>query len=178
MLVGIQCVTYLCLPSNACSTFMASFALVSKYGIPPLDWQKAMARFDEIYAKSVKSLLCPPSSVDVPLSCSLPRQSCFRSQPVAISMCPTRHSQTGVFVRKEKSLGPWGLLVLRTRPSSCPESRNSWSCSHRRPAHSNQRRGKKQRLVTGSVPAPLYPISVQVLSIIPTVHVFEGRLPA
>jgi hypothetical protein len=29
---------------------MASFALVSKYGIPPLDWQKVMARFDEICA--------------------------------------------------------------------------------------------------------------------------------
>jgi hypothetical protein len=28
---------------------MASFALVSKYGIPPFDWQKVMARLDEIY---------------------------------------------------------------------------------------------------------------------------------
>jgi hypothetical protein len=28
---------------------MASFALVSKYGMPPFDWQKAWARFDEIY---------------------------------------------------------------------------------------------------------------------------------
>jgi hypothetical protein len=27
---------------------MASFALVSKYGMPPFDWQKAWARFDEI----------------------------------------------------------------------------------------------------------------------------------
>jgi hypothetical protein len=36
------------LPSNACSTLIASFALVSKYGIPPLDWQKVMARLEEI----------------------------------------------------------------------------------------------------------------------------------
>lgn len=35
--------------SKACSTFMASFALVSKYGIPPFDWQNAMARFEEIW---------------------------------------------------------------------------------------------------------------------------------
>jgi hypothetical protein len=37
------------IPSNACSTFIASFALVSKYGIPPLDWQKVIARLDEIW---------------------------------------------------------------------------------------------------------------------------------
>jgi hypothetical protein len=36
-------------PSNACSTFIASFADVSKYGIPPFDWQNVMARFCEIY---------------------------------------------------------------------------------------------------------------------------------
>jgi hypothetical protein len=36
------------IPSNACSTFMASLALVSKYGIPPLDWQNAWARFEGI----------------------------------------------------------------------------------------------------------------------------------
>lgn len=40
--------SYSDLPSNACSTLMASLALVSKYGIPPFDWQKVMARFDEI----------------------------------------------------------------------------------------------------------------------------------
>jgi hypothetical protein len=28
---------------------MASLALVSKYGIPPLDWQNAIARFDETF---------------------------------------------------------------------------------------------------------------------------------
>jgi hypothetical protein len=37
-------------PSKACSTLMASFALVSKYGIPPFDWQNVMARFEEICA--------------------------------------------------------------------------------------------------------------------------------
>jgi len=36
------------LPSKACSTLIASFALVSKYGMPPLDWQKVMARLVEI----------------------------------------------------------------------------------------------------------------------------------
>jgi len=36
------------LPSKACSTLIASFALVSKYGIPPLDWQNVMARLVEI----------------------------------------------------------------------------------------------------------------------------------
>jgi hypothetical protein len=36
---------------------MASFALVSKYGIPPLDWQKAIARFDGICYLSLDSML-------------------------------------------------------------------------------------------------------------------------
>ncbi len=44
-------------PSNACSTLIASFALVSKYGIPPLDWQKVMARFDDIYKLYVNVFL-------------------------------------------------------------------------------------------------------------------------
>lgn len=36
------------IPSKACSTLMASLALVSKYGMFPLDWQYVEARFDEI----------------------------------------------------------------------------------------------------------------------------------
>lgn len=35
-------------PSKACSTLMASLALVSKYGTPPFDWQNVIARFVEI----------------------------------------------------------------------------------------------------------------------------------
>src|SRR3954451_20117216 len=31
---------------------MASLALVSKYGIPPLDWQNAWARFEKIWRVS------------------------------------------------------------------------------------------------------------------------------
>lgn len=48
------------LPSNACSTLTASLALVSKYGMLPLDWQKVMARFDEIIRLfSSTSILLP-----------------------------------------------------------------------------------------------------------------------
>ena len=36
-------------PSNACSTLMASLALVSKYGMSPLEWQKVAALLLEIY---------------------------------------------------------------------------------------------------------------------------------
>lgn len=46
-------------PSKACSTLMASLAEVSKYGIPPLDWQKVMARFVEIFHLSAP-ILKPP----------------------------------------------------------------------------------------------------------------------
>ncbi len=49
-----------CQPSKACSTFTASLALVSKYGMPPFDWQKVMALFDEIILLfSSTSILLP-----------------------------------------------------------------------------------------------------------------------
>lgn len=68
-------------PSNACSTLIASFALVSKYGICPLDWQKVMALFDDILTEvSFGNAL--RLSKHLPLSCYLPRQSCFREQPI------------------------------------------------------------------------------------------------
>jgi hypothetical protein len=38
---------------------MASLALVSKYGIPPLAWQKVIARFDVILC-----MVLAPQSVD------------------------------------------------------------------------------------------------------------------
>lgn len=38
-------------PSKACSTLMASLALVSKYGISPLEWQKVAALLLEIYCR-------------------------------------------------------------------------------------------------------------------------------
>lgn len=44
---------YLNLPSNACSTLMASLALVSKYGISPLELQKVAALLFEIWRTSV-----------------------------------------------------------------------------------------------------------------------------
>ena len=48
------------IPSNACSTFTASFALVSKYGIPPFDWQNVIARFEDIMRLlSSTSILLP-----------------------------------------------------------------------------------------------------------------------
>ena len=47
-------------PSKACSTFKASLALVSKYGMLPFDWQKVMARFEEIIRLfSSTSILLP-----------------------------------------------------------------------------------------------------------------------
>lgn len=45
------------LPSNACSTFMASFALVSKYGMFPLDWQNVIARFEDICRLDIRRQL-------------------------------------------------------------------------------------------------------------------------
>lgn len=48
------------LPSKACSTLTASLALVSKYGIPPFDWQKVMALFEDIIRLfSSTSILLP-----------------------------------------------------------------------------------------------------------------------
>ena len=47
-------------PSKACSTPTASFALVSKYGIPPLDLQNAVARL------GVTILLVSPTSILLP----------------------------------------------------------------------------------------------------------------
>ena len=41
---------------------MASLALVSKYGIPPLDWQNAMARFDETFASRLAHCNIAPES--------------------------------------------------------------------------------------------------------------------
>lgn len=47
-------------PSKACSTLIASLALVSKYGMPPFDWQKVMALFDDIILLfSSTSILLP-----------------------------------------------------------------------------------------------------------------------
>lgn len=57
-------------PSKACSTFTASLALVSKYGIPPFDWQKVIARFEEIIRLfSSTSILFPRTT----LNCISPR---------------------------------------------------------------------------------------------------------
>jgi len=36
-------------PSKACSTLIASLALVSKYGMLPFDWQKVEALLEEIW---------------------------------------------------------------------------------------------------------------------------------
>ena len=53
------------LPSKACSTFTASLALVSKYGIPPFDWQKVIARFEEIMRLfSSTSILFPRTTLN------------------------------------------------------------------------------------------------------------------
>lgn len=56
------------IPSKACSTFIASLALVSKYGMPPLDWQKAMARFP---------VIC--STISTPYSRSPAKSSAYHS---------------------------------------------------------------------------------------------------
>lgn len=53
------------IPSKACSTFTASLALVSKYGIPPFDWQKVIARFEEIMRLfSSTSILFPSTTLN------------------------------------------------------------------------------------------------------------------
>lgn len=62
-------------PSNACSTLTASLALVSKYGMLPLDWQKVMARFDEIILLfSSTSILFPMTTYMITISIECPGQ--------------------------------------------------------------------------------------------------------
>ncbi len=57
------------IPSKACSTFTASFALVSKYGIPPFDWQNVIALLEEtILLFSSTSILLPSTTLKVLLA--------------------------------------------------------------------------------------------------------------
>ena len=57
-------------PSNACSTLTASFALVSKYGIPPFDWQNAIALFDDIMRLFSSTSILLPSTTYLSISSS------------------------------------------------------------------------------------------------------------
>ena len=89
---------FLAITSKACSTLIASFALVSKYGMLPLDWQKVIALLVEICAKkSVNNcaLAYRPWNQErnIPLSCSLPYRSC----------CPAR--RTGSYPGLAETLG-------------------------------------------------------------------------
>jgi hypothetical protein len=59
------------IPSKACSTFTASFALVSKYGIPPLAWQNACALFELIILLLSSTSTLLPSTTNGKLSGSI-----------------------------------------------------------------------------------------------------------
>ena len=70
---------------------IASFALVSKYGMSPFDWQKVIARLFEIWIPLVACFKMMSSLRDSPLACFPLRQSCFQEQPRTISnrtKCP------------------------------------------------------------------------------------------
>ena len=129
------------LPSKACSTFKASLALVSKYGIPPFDWQKVMALFDDII------LLFSSTSI------------LFPSTTYSAALATTSIPPWAGNVRMGSFQGLEGLLVSGIRPSSCPEYRSFWNCSHRRPVHNSLRPDRRLRLETEIAPALQYPIT-------------------
>ena len=123
----------ICLPSKACSTLTASLALVSKYGIPPFDWQKVMALFDDII------LLFSSTSILLPSTTYLKYQ--------------LWDSLKGHHIRRGNFQDPEGSPESRIRLSNCPMCQNSLNCLRHRQVRSSRRPCKKQRPTTGTVPA-------------------------
>ena len=62
-------------------------------------------------------------------------------------------------VRKGSLVDLVVMLESGTRPSSCPMPRSSWSCSRRRPAHSNRLLDKRQLPVIEIALDQRYPIA-------------------
>lgn len=122
---------------NACSTLIASFADVSKYGMLPLDWHQVIARFCETWRFGYTTWLAwknwGKECKDVPVSCSPPRQFC----------CLTR--------QRGSSPGHVVMLGWGTRLANCRGSRRIWTSWHHRPRRSNLHHDKMQHLEIGNV---------------------------
>jgi hypothetical protein len=106
---------------------MASFALVSKYGIPPLDWQKVMARFDEICA--IVSFGSKQAHKENPYhSFALLNIDLVADYNLLESAWATPGVISAKHIQKGSSPDPLGWLAQGTRPSNYPMYRNSSSC--------------------------------------------------
>ncbi len=128
-------------PSKACSTFTASLALVSKYGIPPFDWQNVIAFFEEIILLfSSTSILLPSTTF-----------------PILSVVFDTSQR---MYPRKGNSQGLADWLVSGIRLSSYPECRNSSEYWRHRLVRSSRHLCRRQRPVTETVLGPRYPTTI------------------
>lgn len=152
---------------KACSTLIASLALVSKYGMLFLLWHQACARL--VVTWNTKELMLYLETPDtrewsiraifkiVPLLLSLNKWCTYRDYldpPVCSpsrSCCPAP--------QKESSLGLEDWPGSRTRPSSCQESWRCWVLWRQTPGRSSRLRGRTLRLRTGTSPDLPYPKS-------------------
>jgi hypothetical protein len=118
---------------NACSTLMASFAEVSKYGMFPFDWHHVIARF------------C--------VTCGDGNDQCkvytTTDSVRSLVSCSPRHQSYSPEQQKGSSPGHVGLLGSRIHLASCPMSRMISSCSHHIRVRSNLHPGKKPHQVIG-----------------------------
>ena len=125
-------------PSNACSTLIASFALVSKYGIWPFDWQKVIALFDDI-CRSVNNFWLQTLTewtnhslavLDINL---IAKHNLWYHQRKAFSLDDLKHLRMGNY----QDL--WEMPESRTHLANYQGYRNSLSCWHHTLTHSSRR---------------------------------------
>lgn len=157
------------IPSKAWSTFTASFALVSKYGMPPRDWQYVIARFEDTW--DTDQLKCrrhfltrawPTMRLLSSTSTLFPRTTfllsvyrfIWKSETIWLDKSDSQ---------KENSQGPSGWPVLETRPANYQEYRNFSSYWRHIRAHNSRRHGRRQLLVTEIAPGRLYPITAVII---------------
>ena len=120
---------------KACSTFIASLALVSKYGMSFLEWHHCWARLVDTALLSRSILL--PSTTNGKLS---------GSRGLACMGTISQVSRSGQWFEIYSPPG-W-----ETRPSNCPEIWRCWAPSRRRWGRSSRRRGRKRHRGTGISP--------------------------
>jgi hypothetical protein len=117
--------------------------------MPPFDWQKVIARFDEIIRLfSSTSIL-------------LPKTTCWRLM-MARMIRPFGANFQGESLRRGSSLGLEDWLALGTHPSSRPAYQSSLSYSRRIQEHSNLLLDRMRRLMIEIVPGLPYPKAITV----------------
>lgn len=133
---------------------MASFALVSKYGIPFFDVHHPWARFVDTFNQItlirttftlIRTKFTPKKYLQFEMEKNSPLDS--PSQPCY------------QWPRRGNSPDPWERLGSRTRPSMHPEIWKSWVLWRHTPGHSSQLHGRKPLLGIGTSPVQLYPRS-------------------